>query len=90
MSVFAGIYDTDPRAHTLDLKVSVTADNGSVVFSKDDARAVPAAEPAASREFPYTLSIPLQSLAPGRYVLAVEARSRLGDTVRREVEFRIR
>jgi hypothetical protein len=36
------------------------------------------------------VSIPLLSIAPGRYVLAVEARSRLGDSVRKEIEFLVK
>ena len=41
-------------------------------------------------EFPYTVSMPLLSIAPGRYVLAVEALSRLGDSVRKEIEFLVK
>jgi hypothetical protein len=89
LSVFAGIYDSEPRPHTIDFKVTVTADDGSQVFAREDARARETAS-TDTRELPYTLSIPLQSLRPGRYVLTVEARSRLGPQVKKEVEFRVR
>ena len=89
ISVFAGVYDAEPRPHTLDFTVTVTADDGVKVFSKEDSRA--SQDPAGDvKELPYTVSIPLQTLPPGRYVLAVAARSRLGESVRKEVEFRVR
>jgi hypothetical protein len=39
----------------------------------------------------YTGNIPLTGFAPGRYVLRVEAKSLIGkgETVQREVEFRV-
>jgi len=39
----------------------------------------------------YVARIPLKDLAPGRYVLSVEARSRLGgDPAMREVQFTVK
>ena len=89
LSVYAGVYDTESRPHTIDLKVTVTADDGAQVFSQEDSRPGEVAE-GQTKELPYTLGIPLQTLRPGRYVLTVEARSRLGPTVKKEVEFRVR
>ena len=42
--------------------------------------------------FGYRVDIPLQDLAPGEYVLTVEARSRLSGnpTARQDIPFRIR
>jgi VWFA-related protein len=91
LGVFAVIYDRRVDApHTVDLRVAIHADHGTRVFLRED--------PLDSREigrdsrgFPYRLTVPLQSLAPGRYVLTVEARSRLGqDSVIRETEFTVR
>jgi VWFA-related protein len=89
MTVFAGIYDTDKRPHTLDVTLTVTADNGAQVFRREAARSSDELVGQAG-EFPYTVSIPLLSIAPGRYALAVEARSRLGDSVRKEIEFLVK
>jgi hypothetical protein len=89
LTIFAGVYDNDTRLHSIDLSVTVTSDTGAQVYRKSDTRT----SDELSRlpgEFPYTLSIPLQSMEPGRYALVVEARSRLGAAVRREVEFSIR
>ena len=89
LSLYAGVYDTDKRPHSLDVTVSVTADNGSQVFRREATRT--SDELLGQRgEFPYTVTVPLQSMQPGRYVLAVDARSRLGDSVRKEIEFRVR
>jgi VWFA-related protein len=89
ITLYAGIYDSDPRPHSLDVTVTVTADNGAQVFRTEATRT--SEELAGQKgEFPYTVNIPLLSVAPGRYVLAVNARSRLGDSVRKEIEFRVR
>ena len=40
--------------------------------------------------YAYLARIPLQDLAAGRFVLTVEARSRLGDKVTREIQFTIK
>jgi hypothetical protein len=48
-------------------------------------------EAAAAQSIPYLVDVPLKGLAPGAYVLRVEARSRLGNGpgVSREVPFTI-
>jgi VWFA-related protein len=89
LSVFAAVYDSETRPHTVDLKVSVTADDGAQVFGREDARSSQELAGAAG-EFPYTISVPLRALKPGRYVLAVEARSRLGTAITKMTEFSVR
>jgi VWFA-related protein len=91
LSVFAAVYDTEvDRPHSIDLKVTVNADDGAQVFTREDSRS--SAELTGDKgEFPYTISLPLRTLKPGRYVLGIEARSRLkGTTVKRETEFVVR
>jgi VWFA-related protein len=91
LTLFAGIYDADTtHVHSVDVKMTVRSDDGTQVFAREDVR--------ESRElsgnegqFPYTVSVPLRGLKAGRYVLAVEARSRLRDEpVTREIEFTIK
>lgn len=91
LTVFAAIYDSElTKAHGVDLKVTVRADDGTQVFTKEDVR--------ESRElvgtegqFPYTIAVPLRGMSAGRYVLTVEAKSRLREEpAKREVEFRIK
>jgi VWFA-related protein len=91
LAVYAEIYDnTSAPPHTVDLSVVVRTDDGTQVFATEDHRESRGA--AAGRGgFGYLSQVPLQDLVPGRFVLTVEARSRLGgDPVKRETEFRIR
>lgn len=88
---FAEIYDAEIRPHVIDLKATVRADDGTPVFVHEDHR--------DSREvgkvrasYGYLAPIPLNVMTPGRYVLTIEAKSRLGDArpVTKDVEFRVR
>ncbi|HWT45382.1 MAG TPA: hypothetical protein VN085_05425, partial [Vicinamibacterales bacterium] len=64
---------------------------GKVVFSRADERSSDELKGSAGG-YGYTGNIPLSGLGPGRYVLRVEAKSLVGkgDSVSREVEFRVR
>jgi len=91
LSIFAEIYDNDVRtAHTVDISAAILADDGKVVQSKVDPRKSEELQ-GAKGGYGYTAMFPL-NVAPGRYVLRVSAKSRLGngDAVTREVEFRVR
>jgi VWFA-related protein len=93
LALFADVYDNDSRAaHTVTITTSVLADDGKVVFSTADERKSEELAGAKSGGYGYIAKVPLQDLAPGRYVLRVEARSSLGggEPVRRELEFRVR
>jgi VWFA-related protein len=93
IALFAEIYDNDARAaHTVAITTSVLADDGKVVYSMADERKSEELAGAKRGGYGYTGNVPLQNLAPGRYVLRVEARSTLGggEPVRRELEFRVR
>jgi VWFA-related protein len=91
LSLVTEIYDNQGATpHTVDILSTVRSDDGQVVFKHAEERA--SAEFQGARGgFGYATRIPLKGLAPGLYVLRVEARSRLGkDTVAsRELQFRI-
>jgi len=85
--VYAEIYDNDARPHTVDLAVRVTAEDGRQVWSQEEPRDQ---RELAGRSYPHLIALPLDQFQPGRYVLSVEARSRLGTEVRRETMITIR
>jgi len=90
LAVYTEVYDNDAaRPHTVDVATMVHADDGTQVFSSSVERS---SKDAAGRGgYPMLTRIPLDRVAPGRYVLTVEARSRLGgEPVKREVEFQVR
>ncbi len=90
IAVFAEIYDHETtRPHTVDLSTTIRTDDGTQVYVTREERASQPTE-SAQHVFAYLAQIPLQDLVPGRFVLTVEARSRLGDKVTRELQFSIR
>ncbi len=90
LAIFTEVYDNKPGTpHSVDITASVLADDGHVVYKTEDVRQ--SSELGGTRGgYGYTAEIPLKDVAPGLYVLRVEARSRLGgDPVTREVQFRV-
>jgi hypothetical protein len=91
LAIFAEIYDNlGPTAHRIGITASILADDGKTVFTTSDERRSEELQ-GASGGYGYTTKIPLASLAPGRYVLRLEAKPMVGTSgpVKREVEFRI-
>jgi VWFA-related protein len=94
LSVLTEVYDTRmATAHNLDLVATVVDEQGQVVFRHQDTRSTKEIEAAAGTTggFGYVVKVPLAAIAPGAYVLAVEARSSL-DTdkpVRHETAFSV-
>jgi VWFA-related protein len=91
VSVYAEIYDNVLQtAHGLDITTTVQAVNGQNVFSSH--REHSSAASTAGQTVPYGVEVPLKGLAPGAYVLRVEARSRLSDgpAVSHEIPFSIK
>ena len=91
VAVYAEIYDSQAATpHSVDLSVTVRTDDGTQVFKSEETRE--SKDLAGARGgFGYLVRIPMQDLVPGRFVLAVEARSRLGgDPIKRETEFRVK
>jgi hypothetical protein len=91
LAVFADVYDNDvTTVHKVDITMSLTSDEGRVVFKNDDERSTSdlGGKPGG---FGYASTLPLSDFDPGLYVLKVEARSRLGVgvTASRDVQIRI-
>jgi hypothetical protein len=92
LAIFAEVYDNLTKTpHRVSITSTILADNGTVVFEAEGERRSEELK-GASGGYGHTATIPLKGLAPGRYVLRVEARTLLADgaTASREVEFRIR
>ncbi|MEO6213036.1 MAG: VWA domain-containing protein, partial [Vicinamibacterales bacterium] len=92
LSIFTEVYDNQLRTpHAVDIRTTVAADDGSVLFSTSDTRRTGEIQ-AKGGGYGHTLKIPLAGYKPGRYVLRVEATSSLanGGSATRELEFRIR
>lgn len=91
IAVFAEIYDrSTPRPHEVEVRVTVLPRAGTLpVFTRSDVRAMTAS--ATTRTDGYKAEIPARDLAPGDYVLRIEASSRAGNHIAsREVPFSIR
>jgi len=91
LAVFTEVYDNSGSApHKVDIVTSVLTDEGRVLFKNEETRDSSELE-GAKGGYGYTSRVPLSEIAPGTYVLNVEARSRLGDnlTAKRQVQFTI-
>jgi hypothetical protein len=78
--LFAEIYDNDgAKPHKVDITTTVTTDEGKVLFKTDEVR--DSSDLGGARGgYGYTTKVPMKDLAPGKYVLKVEGKSRLGNT----------
>lgn len=87
--VFAEVYDRRGNApHTVDIATTVRSHEGAILFEHSDTRSSIELQ-GASGGYGHTVRVPMNKLAPGRYVLTVEARSRLGHTASRQVPFEV-
>jgi VWFA-related protein len=82
--LFAEFYDRQGSPpHTVDIRTSIDpVDGGAPQFRAADER-------SSQDMYPYTVRIPLSGLSAGRYVLTVEAASRLGPKTQRQIPFEI-
>jgi VWFA-related protein len=91
MGVFAELYDNStPVAHSLDVVTSVrSTTDGRVVFNSRESRTAEAG--AKMRTLGYKTEVPLRDLAPGTYVLRLEAMSLVDKqtTAFREIPFEV-
>jgi len=91
LAVLAEIYDNQgAQPHAVDITATLKAEGRVQVFANSERRS--SKELGGARGgYGYTTRIPLTDLAPGLYVLTIEARSSLGGTapVSREVQIRI-
>jgi hypothetical protein len=85
--VFAEVYERPGRPpHSVDVTTTVRSADGVVRFQSAEERSS-AESRGADRGYVYSTRVPMDNFAPGRYVLTVEARSRLGDVATRRVPF---
>ena len=92
LALFTEVYDNQTKvAHRVAIKTSVIADDGKVVYTAGDERKSDELQ-GAKGGYGYSTAIETKGLAPGRYVLRVEAETLLtdGGKAKREVEFRVR
>lgn len=90
VAVFAEIYDNTRQAHKVEIVATVKAEGGQTVFqTRQDHDSSELAGTAGG--YGFQARVPLAQLAPGLYVLRVEAVSQIGDrpTVAKEVVFRV-
>jgi VWFA-related protein len=91
VALFVEIYDNQPGTpHRVAIKTTLTAEDGRVMFTAADERGSEELQ-GKSGGYGYTANIPLSEMAPGRYVLQVEARTLLARsaTAMRELELRV-
>jgi VWFA-related protein len=91
LALFTEVYDNQTKvAHRVAIKTSVIADDGKVVYTAGDERKSDELQ-GAKGGYGYSAAIETKGLAPGRYVLRVEAETLLtdGGKAKREVEFRV-
>jgi VWFA-related protein len=89
LSLFVEVYDNEgAQPHKVDIGATVTSDEGRVVARMDEVRESSDLQ-GRRGGYGYAATIALRSLPPGRYVLTVSARSRLGnpDAVARQAPF---
>ena len=92
LALLAEVYDNQGGTpHRVDIVTTVRGDDGREVFRHADERSSTELQ-GAKGGYGYTTRVPLKDVAPGLYLLRVEARSRLGKgvTAAREVQIRVR
>jgi len=87
--LFAEVYDNNGATpHKVDITATIATDEGRVLFKNEEQRDSSDLG-GTTGGYGYSATIPLKDIAPGRYVLKVEAKSRLGNTPAASREVRI-
>jgi VWFA-related protein len=94
IALFAEVYDNQAATpHKVDIATTLRADDGRVVFKTEEERESEEVR-GARGGYGYMAQVPLKDIAPGDYVLRVEARSRLSGNEKtpaaRDIEVRVR
>jgi len=91
ISLFAEVYDNSGNAaHKVDISSTISTDAGEQLFKSDEER--DSSELGGKKGgYGYTAKIPLKDIKPGRYVLTVIAKSRVGSNpaVQRQVRITV-
>jgi hypothetical protein len=91
LGLFVEVYDnTGKQTHKVDIAAMLKAEGGQTVFQTKETRDSSELEGSAGG-YGFTARVPLKDVAPGLYVLRVDARSTLGRDagVSREIVFRV-
>jgi len=81
IALFAEIYDNAAGTpHRVDIVTTVQTDDGRVLFKAEEERSSSELQ-GAKGGYGYAVRIPLNDVAPGAYVLNLQAKSRLGNDV---------
>lgn len=90
LALFTEIYDNVTQPHKVEINASVKAEGGTSVYQTREERDSADLKGSAGG-YGFETRIPLKGLAPGLYVLRVDAIMRLGDrpTTSREIIFRV-
>jgi VWFA-related protein len=92
LTLAVDVYDNKVSTpHRVEIKTTLTSDTGNVVFSSTDERRSEELK-GVNGTFGHVATVPLKGVAPGRYVLRVEAKSLLsnGAAAAREIEITVR
>jgi VWFA-related protein len=92
LAVYAEVYDNDVKTpHKVDITTSVVSEDGRTVFSTAEARESSELQ-GKKGGYGHQALIATADMAPGVYILTVEAKSRAGKmpAASRQVQFRIR
>jgi hypothetical protein len=77
LALFAEVYDNaNTQAHKVDIAATVITDEGRVLYKNEETRDSSELQ-GAKGAYGFSARVPLTELAPGTYVLQVEAKSRL-------------
>jgi hypothetical protein len=90
LALFTEVYDNIKTPHKVDIVATVKAEGGQTAFETREEH--DSSELAGSAGgYGFQTRVPLNKLAPGLYVLRVEATARVGDrnTVAKETVFRV-
>ena len=90
IALFAEVYDTIKQAHKVEIAATVKAEGGQTVFQTREERDS-SERGGGAGGYGFTARVPLKGMAPGLYVLRVEATARVGDrdTTAQELVFRV-
>jgi VWFA-related protein len=90
LALFTEVYDNVTQPHKVEINASVKAEGGTTVYQTREERDSADLKGAAGG-FGFEARIPLKSLAPGLYVLRVDATMRINDrpTTAKEIIFRV-
>jgi VWFA-related protein len=90
LALFTEIYDNVTQPHKVEINASVKAEGGTPVYSTREERDSADLKGSAGG-FGFEARIPLKGLAPGLYVLRVDATMRIDDrpTTSKEIIFRV-